>query len=137
MRKMVAATLVAVFVTVMLTVQPLPAQPPDREGAASPARYEADSPAGDGAASPAGAMITFYRQWLSSADGDRCPMYPTCSRYSQEAFQEHGLLKGWIMTCDRLLRCGRDELSLAPRIVIDGRTRCYDPLEINAYWPEK
>ncbi|MFP4039397.1 MAG: membrane protein insertion efficiency factor YidD [Desulfosudaceae bacterium] len=123
MRKMVAAMLITVFVMVMLTVQPLPAQPPDRDGA--------------GEDSPARALLNFYRQWLSSADGDRCPMYPTCSRYSQEAFQEHGLLKGWIMTCDRLLRCGRDELSLAPKIVIDGRTRCYDPLETNDYWPEK
>ncbi|MFW6236977.1 MAG: membrane protein insertion efficiency factor YidD, partial [Desulfosudaceae bacterium] len=64
----------------------------------------------------------------------RCAMYPTCSQYSRQAFDRHGLLPGWILTCDRLLRCGRDELSLAPIIFVDGQRRSHDPLEANDYW---
>ena len=87
----------------------------------------------DGRAVPAGAVQLFQRH-ISLIDGDRCPMYPSCSSYSLGAFEKHGLLMGWIMTCDRLLRCGRDELTLAPRVVIDGELRCYDSVEDNDFW---
>lgn len=71
---------------------------------------------------------------ISRADGDRCPMAPTCSAYSVQAIQQHGLLKGWVMTCDRLMRCGRDELRLSDRVLINGRIRCYDPVDQNDFW---
>lgn len=95
--------------------------------------------AGKGAAETAGggflpAVVDFFRRYLSPIDGDRCPMYPTCSRYSLDAVHKHGPIMGWIMTCDRLLRCGRDELSMAPRIVTDDGLRCYDPVENNDFW---
>jgi hypothetical protein len=61
-------------------------------------------------------------------------MYPSCSRYSLDAVHEHGPVMGWIMTCDRLLRCGRDELSVSPRIAVDDGRRCYDPVENNDFW---
>jgi len=81
--------------------------------------------------------IIFYRKYISGADGDRCPMHPSCSTYSLEAFKKHGLLKGWIMTCDRLLRCGRNEVKLSPPITARGKTRTYDPLKNNDFWWEK
>ncbi len=82
----------------------------------------------------AGFVLSFYKNRISSFDGNRCPMYPTCSAYSGQAFQKHGFFLGWIMTCDRLMRCGRDELLRAPRIIVDGRIRCHDPLEANDFW---
>lgn len=78
--------------------------------------------------------VRFFQRHISPIDGDRCPMHPSCSAYSLDAFEKHGLVMGWIMTCDRLLRCGRDELSLAPRVVVDGRVRWYDPVEHNDFW---
>jgi putative component of membrane protein insertase Oxa1/YidC/SpoIIIJ protein YidD len=71
---------------------------------------------------------------ISRADGDRCPMVPTCSAYSAQAIQKHGLLKGWIMTCDRLMRCGRDELRLSDMVLINGRKRSHDPVSNNDFW---
>jgi len=71
---------------------------------------------------------------ISRADGDRCPMVPTCSAYSAQAIQKHGLLKGWIMTSDRLMRCGRDELRLSDTVLIDGRKRSHDPVSNNDFW---
>ena len=80
------------------------------------------------------AVIDLFRRHLSPIDGDRCPMYPTCSRYSLEAFDKHGPVMGWVMTCDRLLRCGRDELTTASRVIVDGRWRCLDTVEDNDFW---
>jgi len=106
--------------------------------ARNPLRAER-SPGPDPAAADtaAGSFLSLYSRWLSPVDGDRCAMYPTCSQYSRQAFDRHGLLSGWILTCDRLLRCGRDELSLAPIIIVDGQRRCHDSLEANDYWWEE
>lgn len=81
--------------------------------------------------------IKFYQKYISGIDGDRCGMYPSCSHYSAQAFKEHGRLKGWIMTCDRLLRCSRDEVALAPPIMVKGQWRTYDPLDRNDIWKAK
>lgn len=35
------------------------------------------------------------------------------------------------MTCDRLMRCGRDETELSPRIMVDGELKYYDPVQAN------
>lgn len=79
-------------------------------------------------------MVGLFRRHISAVDGDRCPMYPTCSQYSLEAFEKHGAIMGWVMTCDRLLRCGRDEVLLAPVVVTGGEQRCFDPVENNDFW---
>lgn len=78
--------------------------------------------------------IGLFRSFISKADGERCPMAPTCSRYASEAFSKKGMLVGWILTCDRLLRCGRDETRLAPKIRINGSVHAYDPLSANTFW---
>ncbi|MEW6672050.1 MAG: membrane protein insertion efficiency factor YidD [Thermodesulfobacteriota bacterium] len=78
--------------------------------------------------------LRFITDIISRADGDRCPMFPTCSQYSAQAIQKHGFLKGWIMTSDRLMRCGRDELRLSDTVMIDGRKRSYDPVDNNDFW---
>jgi hypothetical protein len=62
-------------------------------------------------------------------------MHPSCSEYGMECFTKHGWLKGWVMTWDRLLRCGRDELRNAPRIVTkEGEYKYYDPVAGNDFW---
>lgn len=82
------------------------------------------------AASP----IHFFRHYLSGADGQRCPMTPSCSRYALTAIDRHGALMGWIMTCDRLMRCGRDELKHSPTVMTRQGVRCQDTLENNDFW---
>ena len=78
--------------------------------------------------------IKVYQKIVSSADGQRCPMYPSCSTYAQEAFHKKGLMMGWIMTCDRLLRCGRDEVRLSRQVRINGKRLTYDPIQQNDFW---
>ena len=83
---------------------------------------------------PGHTILRFYQTWFSGADGARCPMYPSCSGYADRAFKKHGPVMGWIMTCDRLLRCGRSETRLAPEIRIHGQTRVFDPVDANDFW---
>ncbi len=79
-------------------------------------------------------VIGFYTGTLNHLEGVRrgsCPMYPSCSQYSRQAVSRHGFVKGWVMTMDRLMRCGRDELKTAPRVFAHGDWRHYDPVERN------
>jgi putative membrane protein insertion efficiency factor len=79
-------------------------------------------------------LIRFYQDHLSGADGSRCPMVPSCSEYAAQAVRKHGPVKGWIMACDRILRCGRSEMKLAPRIYIQGQPYAHDPVSRNDFW---
>ncbi len=78
--------------------------------------------------------IKFYRNYISGADGNRCPMYPSCSQYCIEAFKKHGPFLGWIMCSDRLMRCGRDETKLSPPVLINGEKLSFDPVNNNDFW---
>jgi hypothetical protein len=84
-----------------------------------------------------GSLIWMYQNTISRADGNRCPMYPSCSHYAAQAFAEKGPLIGWILACDRLLRGGRDETRLAPKILVNGVRLTYDPLSANTFWWDK
>ena len=79
-------------------------------------------------------LVEEYRENISPIDGKNCPMYPSCSEYSIQSIKKHGSLVGWIMTVDRLFRCGRDELRLSPQIILNGERRWYDPPENNDFW---
>lgn len=83
---------------------------------------------------PMAYAIQFFRKTISRADGHRCMMYPSCSHYSAQAFEKNGFIKGWIMTSDRLLRCGRDEKTISENIIIDEKTYVFDPLRRNDFW---
>src|SRR5690554_6149866 len=52
--------------------------------------------------------IGFYQKYISSIRGGECPMYPSCSNYGLKTFSETNFAEGFIMTSDRLLRCGHD-----------------------------
>jgi len=83
---------------------------------------------------PLAFFVKLHRHYISPIDGSRCPMYPSCSQYSLACFERHGLFMGWVMTWDRLYRCGRDELQLSSWVVINGERKCYDPVENNDFW---
>lgn len=93
---------------------------------------ESDQPA-----DPFSAMIDFYRgplNHLAAVRSGECPMVPSDSAYGLQSIQRHGMLLGWVMAMDRLLRCGRDETRLAPKIMVNGRYKSYDPVENNDFW---
>lgn len=50
-------------------------------------------------------LIKLYRKYISPLTPPSCKYIPTCSAYSIEAIEKHGLLKGGIMAFYRILRC--------------------------------
>jgi putative component of membrane protein insertase Oxa1/YidC/SpoIIIJ protein YidD len=82
-------------------------------------------------------IIRVYRGPLNHLRGVRrgeCPMYPSCSEYSRQAIARFGFAKGWVMSMDRLMRCGRDETRMAPKIWVRGKLKYHDPIENNTLW---
>ncbi len=79
-------------------------------------------------------FIRFYQDHISAVDGARCPMTPSCSEYAARAMKKHGAVMGWIMACDRLVRCGRDEVHISPIIRINNHTYVSDPVSANDFW---
>jgi uncharacterized protein len=77
--------------------------------------------------------VHFFRTTISPVDGDRCPMYPTCSQYGEEAVKRHGSIVGLLMIVDRLFH-EWSETSLAPTVTVYGRKRYWDPLDENDFW---
>ena len=78
-------------------------------------------------------FVRFYQDYISPIDNNRCPMYPNCSQYSIECFEKHGLITGWIMTCDRLFH-EADEMKHTPMILINNYYKFYDPVANNDFW---
>jgi putative component of membrane protein insertase Oxa1/YidC/SpoIIIJ protein YidD len=62
--------------------------------------------------------INFYQKFISGIRGQECPMYPSCSSFSKVAFQSRSFSTAFILTADRLVRCGHDlkeyDLTLRP-----------------------
>jgi putative component of membrane protein insertase Oxa1/YidC/SpoIIIJ protein YidD len=78
--------------------------------------------------------LAFFQRVVSRADGDRCPMYPSCSHYAATVFERYNPVTAWILTCDRLMRCGHDVVRTAPRVYVKGEPHVYDPVEANTFW---
>ena len=51
------------------------------------------------------AVMQAYRKVISPLYGQVCRYYPSCSRYSLEAYQRQGFIVGLLLTLWRLLRC--------------------------------
>ncbi len=78
-------------------------------------------------------LASFFRNYVSQVDGDRCPSLPSCSSYSVDVFKKHGFFIGWLMTVDRLIH-ESDEGSVSPNVYHNGRLRVLDPVENNDFW---
>ncbi|RJP57460.1 MAG: membrane protein insertion efficiency factor YidD [Deltaproteobacteria bacterium] len=77
--------------------------------------------------------VRFFQNVISPVDGDRCPMYPSCSEYGIRALRKHGPFLGFVMIADRLIH-ERDEMTYASIVIVNGIRRYYDPVENNDFW---
>ncbi|ADE56828.1 MULTISPECIES: membrane protein insertion efficiency factor YidD [Aminobacterium] len=50
--------------------------------------------------------IRFYQKWISPMLGKNCRFYPTCSQYTLEAIEMHGILIGSWLGLIRIMKCG-------------------------------
>lgn len=51
-------------------------------------------------------FIRGYQRFISPYLGENCRFYPSCSQYAIQAFEKHGLYKGFLLGALRILRCG-------------------------------
>ena len=54
---------------------------------------------------PAGIMLKFYSRVMSQQLSADCAFDLTCSRFSYRAIGRYGIVKGVLLTADRLTRC--------------------------------
>lgn len=50
-------------------------------------------------------LIRVYQRLLSPVLGARCRFHPTCSSYTLEAIERHGLWRGGWLSLRRIMRC--------------------------------
>jgi uncharacterized protein len=50
-------------------------------------------------------LIWVYQSTFSLLIGNQCRFYPTCSHYTQEAIEKHGLARGSCYGIKRILSC--------------------------------
>jgi len=50
-------------------------------------------------------LIAVYQLTLSLLIGRQCRFYPSCSHYTQEAIEKHGLTRGISLGARRILKC--------------------------------
>jgi putative component of membrane protein insertase Oxa1/YidC/SpoIIIJ protein YidD len=62
----------------------------------------------DSAESSTSDYIRFYQKYISGVRGHECPMYPSCSHYGMEAFNNNSFPTAFAWTAERLMRCGHD-----------------------------
>lgn len=72
--------------------------------------------------------IRTYQLLISPSKGSFCPMHPHCSLYGYQAFKAHNPVKAFLVTTDRLHRCGHDLDNYEP-VEVDGFVRFFDPLQ--------
>ena len=49
--------------------------------------------------------VRFYRLVISPLIGSNCRYHPTCSSYTLEALEKHGVIKGGRLAIKRILKC--------------------------------
>jgi len=83
---------------------------------------------------PAQWLLSIYKDHISPVNADRCPSFPSCSSYAEQAMKKHGFFVGWMMTVDRLIHEGKEETSVSPYIHSYGEVLILDPVENNDFW---
>lgn len=71
--------------------------------------------------------IHFYKRVISPSGAPDCAFYPSCSQYAKCCFEEHGWVKGSLLTLDRLTRCNREPW-IYPIIYKNQEAKKFDPV---------
>lgn len=104
--------------------------PWDRPAPPASAKSEAQAPS----SLPFMGLIRGYQLLLSPQDAASCPMFPSCSRFSMEAFARFGPIQGLLMTSDRFLRENGEAHVHYPPVRMNGRVLYQDlPTERNLW----
>lgn len=72
-------------------------------------------------------MIDWYKENIAPIHPFQCTYYPSCSQYTKEAIEKYGLLKGWFLGCDRLMRCNHDKWVYS-EVKVKNEIKKYNPV---------
>ncbi len=76
--------------------------------------------------------INYYQKEETVMNGDRCPLYPTCSQYFKEMYKENKVLS-FFLTLERMFirEIGnlQEKFLKVPEQLSSSRVRYYDPVE--------
>lgn len=50
-------------------------------------------------------LIIVYKKFISPVFPPSCRFYPSCSQYSYESIEKHGLIKGFWYSLIRIIKC--------------------------------
>ena len=50
-------------------------------------------------------LIKFYQKGISPFFPNSCRFYPTCSAFTIEALQKYGMIKGFLFSASRIVKC--------------------------------
>ncbi|MGA1841377.1 MAG: membrane protein insertion efficiency factor YidD [bacterium] len=50
-------------------------------------------------------LIIIYQKIISPFFGQKCRFIPTCSNYSVKVLKKYGLIKGFILSIKRIIKC--------------------------------
>ena len=50
-------------------------------------------------------IITVYSEFISPLIPGRCRFYPTCSQYCYMAFDKYGVIRGFMLSFNRIRKC--------------------------------
>jgi len=85
-----------------------------------------------GCLSPVKSVIQHHRQEATQWDGSRCPMYPSCAAWADDAIDQYGWL-GFLLSVDRLFVREFGSMSRSYYVVtpyhLSKSPRYYDPLD--------
>lgn len=78
-----------------------------------------------------GGMLYFYQEVLSNQFSADCLFYPTCSEFCKHAMRRHGLIRGLLLTSDRVARCNQiSQSDLHPMKFDEKKRRFFDGVEL-------
>lgn len=76
-------------------------------------------------------LFIVYEKGITVTETHNCPMSPNCSRFAKVAIEEAGLIKGILLTADRLLRDNNFAHRYYPE---DHNGKLTDPVERYTQW---
>ncbi|PLX97699.1 MAG: membrane protein insertion efficiency factor YidD [Desulfuromonas sp.] len=50
-------------------------------------------------------VIVLYQRFISPLKGPSCRFYPSCSSYTRQSIEKHGLGRGLLLAAFRLCKC--------------------------------
>jgi putative component of membrane protein insertase Oxa1/YidC/SpoIIIJ protein YidD len=78
-----------------------------------------------------GGSLYVYQNHFSQHLSASCLFHPSCSDFSKQAVQEFGLVKGTLLSLDRLSRCNRIAATDLNPAEIDNKThKFHDPVKL-------